>query len=107
MLADGGLVGELRTKIESESEESSEEEREETISLYNEEMIERKPCYDGEFLNGAPGGFGRMFSEEGQLIYLGHFVDGVPHGTGKTFNPKTGNVEQVGQFYHGTFQSTV
>jgi len=40
-------------------------------------------CYEGEFKDDKPNGYGKMVSKKGKVVYEGHWEDGGQKGLGK------------------------
>ncbi len=73
-----------------------------TGKLYDEEG---ELLYNGFFVDGVYDGEGKLY-EEGELLYSGSFSDGEYDGEGKLTDVETGNLLYSGEFYQGVYSGT-
>lgn len=55
----------------------------------------RNGRFEGELVDGKMNGYGRLFDEQGKLIYEGDFVEDQFHGVGILYNHKTGSLGDI------------
>jgi len=47
--------------------------------------------YDGQWKDGKPNGFGKLITQDSNVLYEGYFKDGMYHGNGRHFRRDTDN----------------
>ena len=70
--------------------------------IYNESILGKTINWVGYFDKGQKGNFGRIFNEEGRLIYEGEYKDGLRNGKGTYYY--NGGCKYVGEFVNGNIE---
>ena len=90
-------------KLNESKKDKEEPEEVDLISLQKGVVIdlnENGVRWEGDLLNGLPFGYGCVYNENNELVYVGFMYDGKKVCFGKEFYGDLGIVEYVGGFYN-------